>query len=63
MQQRPDGGRSRFKELISYGVSALIGAIVVIALGRVTIGAVIAIACLVYLAVVWFTRRPGDGRG
>jgi hypothetical protein len=59
MQDRhDDGGRDRYRQNLSYGISALIGAVVVMAIGRVVIGGVIAVACVVYLAVVWVTQRP-----
>ena len=56
------GGRGRFRELMGYGISALIGSLVVIAIGRSTIGTVLLVASLAFLAWVWFTKRPGDGR-
>jgi hypothetical protein len=56
------GGRGSYRELMRYGVSALIGSLVVIAIGRTTIGVVLVGACLAYLAWVWTTKRPrGDG--
>lgn len=59
--RRDDGGRDRYRENLSYGISALIGAAVVMAIGRVLIGALVAAACVVYLVVVWVTQRPrGD---
>lgn len=60
--QRGDSDRDRYRRNLSYGISALIGAVVVMAIGRVTIGAWVAVACVVYLAVVWITQRPRDGR-